>query len=276
MNAGEPWRTLAGFRGAAEFCTRIGMVNTASPANQLHRLAGRFLDAVLPPQCLGCGALVSDAGTLCADCWEHIDFLGPPQCASCGHPFEYEAGDGALCAACAATPPLYDRARSVFRYDEHSRGLILKFKHADRTHSAPAFGRWLVRAGDELLREADFLAPVPLHRWRLFQRRYNQAALLTCAVAKQAGGNIKLSPDLLHRRRRTPPQGRLSRAERMRNMAGAFVVRPGWRARIKGKRVLLVDDVLTTGATATACTRALLDSGARAVDVLTLARVVHT
>jgi ComF family protein len=251
------------------------MGNTASPSNPLHRLAGRLLDAVLPPQCLGCGALVGDAGTLCAACWEGIEFLGPPQCAACGHPFEYEAGDGALCAACAATPPLYDRARSVFRYDDKSRGLILGFKHADRTHSAPAFGRWLVRAGDDLLKDADLLVPVPLHRWRLFQRRYNQAALLTRAMAKQAGVGIEPSPDLLLRRRRTPSQGRFSRAERMRNVAGAFTLRPDERARIEGKRVLLVDDVLTTGATVTACTRTLLDAGAGAVDVLTLARVVR-
>ncbi len=159
------------------------------------------------------------------------------------------------------------------RYDEASRGLVLGFKHADRTDGAPAYGAWLARAGAELIAEADLIAPVPLHWMRLFARRYNQAALLARALARRAGRPV--AADLLLRRRHTPSQGRLSPAQRRRNVAGAFAVKPSRRPLLEGRRVLLVDDVLTTGATASACARTLRRDGARAVDVLVLARVVR-
>jgi ComF family protein len=245
---------------------------------------GRFaLDALLPPRCLVCGATVADAGALCAGCWSRMAVLGPPCCAACGYPFAYDMGDGpredgtegdgALCGACVKERPPFARARAALRYDEASKGLILAFKHGDRTDAAPALGRWLAHAGAELLAEADLVAPVPLHRWRLFRRRYNQAALLAQQVARAAGKPCL--PDLLERRRATPSQGRMSATERRRNVAGAFAVPARHRARLDGRRVLLVDDVLTTGATAGSCARALLAAGAGAVDLLTLARVVR-
>lgn len=240
---------------------------------------GRFvLDALLPPRCLVCGATVADAGALCAECWSRLTVLGPPWCAACGYPFEYELGEGAagaevLCGTCLKERPPFDRARAALRYDEASKGLILGFKHGDRTDAAPALGRWLARAGAELLAEADLVAPVPLHRWRLFRRRYNQAALLARELARAAAKPY--CPDLLERRRATPSQGHLSAAERRRNVAGAFAVPARHRAELAGRCVLLVDDVLTTGATAGACARALLAAGAEAVDLLTLARVVR-
>jgi ComF family protein len=168
---------------------------------------------------------------------------------------------------------VFERARAAFRYDEGSRDLILRFKHADRTDSSPAFARWMARAGDALLGDADLIAPVPLHWLRLFMRRYNQAALLASALAPLAGKPAV--NDLLQRRRRTPLQGGGVLA-RQRNVAGAFAVDPRRRAGLQDKRVLLVDDVLTTGATVSACASVLLRAGARAVDVLTLARVVRT
>ncbi|MEA2781777.1 MAG: hypothetical protein QOK29_3321 [Rhodospirillaceae bacterium] len=238
----------------------------------IRRAAGRLLDLVLPPRCMACGKPVAEAGALCPECWSAIAFLSPPFCSRCGYPFEYELGEETLCAACRASPPVYDRARAVLRYDAGSREMLLAFKHADRLDLVPAFGRWLARAGADLFAEADLIAPVPLHWTRLFTRRYNQAALLAQAVAREAGGSFR--PDLLIRRRRTAPQ-RLGRAARARNVAGAFAVPVRRRELVEGRRVLLVDDVRTTGATLNACARALKAVGASGVDVLTLAMVVR-
>ncbi len=232
----------------------------------------KVLDILLPPQCLACGSLVEGQGLLCPSCWDGIDFLGDPCCGICGSPFEFEAFAGALCGACMREPPPYRRARSVFAYDKNSSKLILAFKHGDRTDAAPAYGRWLARAGAELIGEADVIVPVPLHWMRLFRRKYNQAALLAGALGRLVDRPV--APDLLVRRRRTPTQGRLSPSARRKNVAGAFALKSSGKAAVSGKRVLLIDDVLTTGATAAACAKVLLKGGAARVDVLTLARVV--
>lgn len=239
----------------------------------LLRAAARAVDLLLPPLCIGCGVEVDAPGRLCPACWERVSYIVPPLCARCGFPFEYDPGPGALCAACTREPPDFDRARAVLRYDEGSRRLILGLKHGDRTEWAPAFGGWLARAGAELLAEADLVAPVPLHWTRLALRRFNQAALLAQAVGRAAG--VPVEPDLMVRRRRTPSQGGLTRVQRRTNVRGAFAVRPAHRARLSDRRVVLVDDVLTTGATAAACARALRHAGAAAVDVLVLARVAR-
>ena len=232
----------------------------------------RLLDLLLPPRCAGCGAAVAETGALCADCWGAIEFLAPPACQRCAYPFEYEVAGQNLCAACSARPPVFDRARAVLRYDAGSRNMLLAFKHADRMDLAPIFARWLVRAGGELLAEADVVAPVPLHWTRLWARRYNQAALLGRAAAAEA--KRPFLPDLLIRGKRTPPQ-KSGRAARARNVAGAFSVRGRRRRDLEGRRVLLVDDVRTTGATLEGCARALKAAGATGVDVLTLALVVR-
>lgn len=237
----------------------------------LRRAATAFLDLLLPPRCLACGATVSEAGTLCAPCWRGITFLGAPCCACCGLPFEFELAAATLCGACARAHPPFDRARAAMRYDEASRTLILAFKHGDRLHLAPAFGGWLKRAGAELVAQADIAVPVPLHWTRLFARRYNQAALL--AHALHAAGGPPVGADWLVRRRRTPSQGKRNAAARERNVRAAFAVRPG--REIRGKRILLIDDVFTTGATVGECARVLVRAGAAAVDVLTLARTVR-
>lgn len=238
----------------------------------VRRAASLALDLVLPARCLACGVEVDRQGRLCAVCWRGIRFLAPPCCECCGFPFAYDEGKGVLCGSCIARRPSYARARAVVAYDDASRGLVLAFKHGDRTHAAPAFAQWLGRAGAELLAEAELLAPVPLHRWRLLARRYNQAALLSAALARVYG--LPHRADLMQRLRQTPSQGHLSRRERRLNVRGAFGVRPRHLQRVAGRRVLLIDDVLTTGATVDACARALLRAGASAVDVLTLARVV--
>ncbi|CAA7616918.1 ComF family protein [Magnetospirillum sp. UT-4] len=240
------------------------------------RLAGLgrvMLDAVLPPLCLACGAVVAEPGSLCPECWEKVAFLGAPQCQSCGHPFDVDPGEGMLCGHCLADAPPWRRARAVFRYDDSSKALVLRFKHADRLEGAPAFARWMARAGADLLAGAELVAPVPLHPFRLLARRYNQAAVLAVALGRQAG--LPVEPRLLLRRRHTPAQGHLGREERRRNVRGAFAVNPKLRDAAAGKAVLLIDDVLTTGATVGECARVLRAAGAAAVDVLTLGRVVH-
>ena len=242
-----------------------------SPLRQLGRLA---LDAVLPPRCLACGEIVAEQGQVCARCWLGIDFIAGPVCACCGLPFEVPMPADALCGGCLAQPPDFDRARAAMRYGDISKRLILRFKHGDKLESVPSFGRWLARAGATLAGEADLIAPVPLHRWRLFWRRYNQAAMLALALGRVAGRPVL--PDLLQRRRATPSQGGLGRRARQLNVRGAFALRPAHGNRIAGRRVLLVDDVLTTGATVGACARALKRAGASGVDVITLARVVRS
>lgn len=237
--------------------------------SSLRRRLDLVVDALLPPRCLACGTIVGTAGLLCGPCWGGLAFIAGPQCACCGLPFPVDAGEGALCGACHADPPAFAAARAAVIYDDASRPLILGFKHGDRTHGAAAFARWMARAGAAIVAETDIVVPVPLHRWRLFTRRYNQSALLAKALGLAAG--LPVVVDALARRRATPSQGGLDRAARFANVRGAFAVRR--RGGIEGRRVLLVDDVLTTGATAEACAKTLLRAGARAVSVLTLARV---
>ncbi|MGH6886399.1 MAG: ComF family protein [Geminicoccales bacterium] len=253
------------------------------------RRAGRLLlDALLPPLCLACRAAVGAPGSLCGDCWSGLDFLGAPLCHACGYPLPYDPNpnDSApndpgpndprcetLCAACAAERPPYGRARAALAYDDASRGLILAFKHGDRLEAAPLFARWLALAGAGLLERCDLVVPVPLHWTRLFSRRYNQSALLAGALSQTSGK--PLVARLLLRRRATPSQGRLSRAQRQRNVAGAFALAPDAKRKIAGRRLLLIDDVVTTGATAAACARVLKRGGAAEVDLLALARVVR-
>lgn len=239
----------------------------------VRRFGDRVLDLFLPPQCLACRATIDRQGALCAACWESVDFLASPCCGICGHPFEFDPGEGALCAACLDRRPAYGRARAVLRYAPPARDLVLGFKYGDQTYAAPAFGRWLARAGRELLAEADVLVPVPLHWTRLFQRRFNQSILIARALARESG--LPMAADLLMRLRRTPPQGRLSPAARRRNVQGAFAVRSGREESVAGRKVLLIDDVMTTGATIEACAEALFEAGAAGVDALTLARVVR-
>jgi ComF family protein len=245
--------------------------------NLIKTLGRRVIDALLPQRCIGCGAIIETGadtgGAVCASCWNDLHFLAPPSCACCGIPFPYDLPDDTLCAACTAHPPAFDRARAALRYDDACRPLVTRFKYADQTDRAPAFGRMLMRIAAPLLAEADVIAPVPLHRWRLVSRRYNQSALLASALAKAAGREIE--PDLMQRRRSTRPQVGMSARARRRNVSGAFAVRPAKLDLVKDRRILLVDDVFTTGATVEECAKVLRRAGAAGVDVVTLARVVR-
>ncbi len=200
-----------------------------------------------------------------------ISFIDAPLCDGCGAPFAYELGPGARCAACAGRTPAFDRARAACLYDEHARDLILKLKHADRTDLSGLFAHWIARAAADILPEQDAIIPVPLHPLRLLSRRYNQAAEIARPVARLAG--LPYFADPVVRVRRTASQGGKSATGRKRNVAGVFTVPKGWRARVKDKRLLLIDDVLTTGATVEGCARALKAAGAARVDVAVIARV---
>jgi len=228
------------------------------------------LDILFPPHCLGCRAQVSQAG-FCAACWSAITFLDGPGCSCCGLPFAVALEGDNLCAACLAQPPAFDMARAILAYDEKSRGAVLALKHADRLDLVPGFARWLSRTGRTMLENSDMVVPVPLHPLRLWRRRYNQSAELARRLARD--WNLPYEPLALVRNRSTQSQGAMPSAKaRRRNVLGAFKVPLG--ARVAGKRILLLDDVLTTGATVQACARALKRAGAARVHVLVLARVV--
>ncbi len=239
-------------------------------ARMARRIGAVALDLLLPPAALDEADRPQSPG-LSARTWERIQFLDEPVCDGCGAPFEYDLGEGARCAACMARPRAFARARAACLYDEHSRDLILKLKHADRPDLARLFALWLVRAAGELAQDCDVVVPVPLHRWRLFTRRYNQAAEIARPLARRTG--LRYRPDALVRARDTGTQGGKSARGRRMNVRGAFRVPPRAAHGIAGKRVLLVDDVLTTGATAEACAKALLKAGAAAVDLAVVARV---
>lgn len=235
------------------------------------------LDSVLPPLCPATSVPVDQAGMVDPEYWAQLKFIRAPFCPSCGVPMPYDAGGGALdilkCVECLTHPPAFDGARAALVYDEISKPLILRFKHADQMHIGPVFTPWLLQAGQEILAQSDLIVPVPLHRRRLWARRYNQSAILARSIGKAIGKSVCL--DALVRTKATPPQEKLNRAARAKNVVNVFAVAPAHRVRVaQAKTIVLVDDVLTTGATVGACAKALKDAGAGAVYVLTIARVL--
>jgi ComF family protein len=248
--------------------------NTLRLAHGVWSHAARLaLDIALPTLCVACREPVNGEG-VCAKCWAKMSFIAPPYCPRLGIPFVYDPGPGMLSMEAIADPPAYQRARAAVRYDDVARTLVHALKYQDRTDLAPAMGRWMARAGHELLGEADVLVPVPLHWRRGWSRRYNQSGALARTIARQSG--VKLASEALRRVRSTQQQIGLSRSQRASNVQGAFKVATERLATIQGRRVILVDDVLTSGATVDACARALLRAKAAQVDVLVFARVVDS
>ncbi|UIJ44076.1 double zinc ribbon domain-containing protein [Sphingomonas cannabina] len=224
----------------------------------------------LPPRCPGCGAVVEADHRFCAACWASFDFLGPPWCAGCALPFEFDRGEEALCGACLADPPPYAGARAAVAYGEIAKTVALRLKYGGRSAFAETAARQMARL---LPGDAQLIVPVPLHRWRLWSRGYNQAALIAGGLAK--GSGIPHEPRLLLRAKATPVLRGLGPRQRAKAVAGAFALADGAGERLSEKHVVLVDDVYTTGATVAACTRVLLKGGAARVTVLAWARVIE-
>lgn len=243
--------------------------------NKLTRAVARVaLDLILPPLCLKCRAPVSEPQSVCAPCWSNLRFLSAPQCVQCGLPFPHDLGADVKCAACIAKPPPFAVSRAALAYDDASRDLILGFKHADRLEPVPLFARWMAAAARDAVADADLLIPVPLHWRRLVSRRYNQAALLANALG--ALTRLPVDTGALLRVKATPSQGEMPSARaRAKNVVRAFALAERGKAKIAGRRIVLVDDVLTTGATVSACAKRLTKAGATCVSVVTLARVVR-
>ncbi|MFC7052135.1 ComF family protein [Hansschlegelia quercus] len=230
------------------------------------------LDFALPPQCLACSKPVIDSGGLCAGCWSVLQPIERPYCERLGTPFPADYGPGLLSPAAIANPPAYDRARAVARFDGSARELVHRLKYADGVHLARPLGGMMARAGAELLGPGAVILPVPLHRGRLWSRRFNQAALLAREATRLSGAELRT--DLLLRVKPTRPQVGLTAAERAANLAGAFRLADGAAAALKSRRVVIVDDVLTTGATVDRLSRLVRRAGAESVDVLVFALVV--
>jgi ComF family protein len=245
-----------------------------SRAASIARLAlGHVLNFALPPLCPACRGLVDGQGGLCATCWSTLSFIAPPYCERLGIPFVYDPGPGVLSMEAIANPPAYARARAAVRFDDVARKLVHALKYSDRLDLAPMMGGWMAQAGRELLANADAIVSVPLHWRRLWTRRFNQAVMLAKVISENSG--VPTAHHVLERTRATPQQVGLSRPERASNVQGAFRVADGAKVDIRDKRLVLVDDVLTSGATIDNCARTLLRAGASNVDVLVFARVVE-
>lgn len=248
---------------------RAPVVRAAAALRRAGRLA---LDFALPLLCPSCREPLGEGIGLCASCWSKLSLIEPPYCARLGIPFAFDPGAGLLSMEAIANPPAYDRARAAVRYDDVAGSLVHQLKYGDRLDLAPMMGRWMARAGRELLADANGLVPVPLHWRRLWARRFNQSAALARAISTLCG--VPVVHGGLKRVRATPQQVGLSKAERADNVQGVFRVPGERKAGITGLRIVLIDDVLTSGATVDACARTLLRAGAAHVDVLVFARVV--
>jgi ComF family protein len=247
-------------------------VHIRRAADAIRAVLRTALDLALPPLCPACREPV-ESQALCPACWSKLSFITRPYCERLGIPFVYDPGPGILSMEAIADPPAYQRARAAVRFDEISRALVHALKYGDRLDLAPMMGRWVSHAGRELLADADALVPVPLHWRRLWARRFNQSAMLAAAIAAESG--VPIAAGALKRVKPTAQQVGLSRTERATNVQGAFRVPPEARGAVAGRRLILVDDVLTSGATVDGCARALLRAGAANVDVLIFARVAE-
>ena len=239
----------------------------------LNNLLRFILDIILPPRCLICGTVVYKENGLCSECFNKISFLSDQSCPVCGRPYTFpiENSKQMICAKCLTKPPKLEGLKAVFSYDNFSKNLILPFKHADRTDVVPYLSKLMYQRGKDILSDCDYIIPVPLHWQRLMKRKYNQAALLAVQLEKLSDKKCLLTT--LKRIKKTENQGHKTKEERLENIKDAFFIsRP---ERIKGKSIVLVDDVYTTGATLNECAKVLIKAGAKSVKALVIARVCY-
>ncbi|MDG1288059.1 MAG: ComF family protein [Rickettsiales bacterium] len=239
----------------------------------LMQVLRQSLNLLFPPQCGLCREMVGENGGVCSDCWQKLNFISAPFCSHCGYPHEFDMGQGAQCAACMETTPEYHGHRSVLHFDDASKRLIHDLKYYDKPLMLDTFARWMAQASPEWIDlDEALLVPVPIHRWRLLKRKYNQSALLAKRLASLQ--EMHVGYNILTRIKNNPPQASLPRKERLKNLSGAFAVNPKKREAIKGRTIILIDDVMTTGATINACAKQLKKAGSGRVYCLTLARTV--
>ena len=232
-----------------------------------------LVDLIYPPRCPVCGEGIAHQDGLCSNCWSELSIPGAPACALCQRPFGTDfATDGSVCAPCLGSPPRHDGIAAGTIYNDAARKLVLAFKRGRRIALAPMLAR-LIAARLPPLDGEWLVAPVPLHRWRLWRRGFNQAGLIARELSRLTGGNLAV--DALRRRKRTPMLGGLGRKARARALSGAIVADERWAGRIRGANVVLVDDVLTSGATSDACVAALKRAGATRVVVACFSRVIE-
>jgi ComF family protein len=233
-----------------------------------HKFLSTLKDICFPLTCCNCGQFVDSEG-LCSECWKTIKWTGDPKCRICGIPFEIDVD--MLCPECLRKKPHFDKAISVFEYDDFSKDMILKFKHGDMTFMSRQLAAWIYRASENEIKNADIIVPVPIHFFKRLKRKYNQSELLAQELEKISG--IPCEPRILQKIKSTPQQEGLSRSTRLKNINGSFGVNPEYSPRLNAKTVVLLDDVLTTGSTAGECSKILKKHGATKVIVLTIARV---
>jgi ComF family protein len=250
-----------------------GIAAGASLYTRLRRMAGSALNLALPPLCLGCAKPVGTAASLCPACWQGMEFIARPYCERLGTPFQTDLGPGILSLKAITDPPSFGRLRAAARYDATARLLVHRLKYSDRLDLGAAMGRWMVRAGHEVLDGADLLVPVPLHRMRFWGRRFNQAGELAKAIARETG--LPVEHEALRRVKATKSQVGLSATERARNLSGAFRPAAAAGETVRGRRVVLIDDVMTTGATLNSAASVLRRAGAAEVDAIVFALVAE-
>ncbi|MFD2206888.1 ComF family protein [Kiloniella antarctica] len=249
----------------------LKFVSRSVPEAVLSLVSG-IVDYALPPVCGNCQEPVLNSNGICGVCWASLTFISDPCCVCCGYPFDYFVKDDVLCGECLRSPKSFDRCRSALSYDDHSKNMIIGFKHADRTYLTKLFTRWIALVGKEILMDVDFISPVPLHPRRLLARRYNQSGLLAQKIA-YSHKKVYL-PDLLLRTKNTSSQGHLSLINRWKNVRTAFEINPKYADCIRNKNIILIDDVYTTGATLEACSRVLKKQKVAKINVLVLSRVL--
>ena len=240
----------------------------------MKKISKKILNVILPASCISCHKVILDDKTgVCAECWKELDFITKPMCDNCGFPFDFSMEEGTLCAECLTEESKFSKMRCVFKYNDKSKKMILALKYGDRTDTVGVLSDFMIKAGADFIDDIDIVMPVPLHRCRLFRRKYNQSALLAKAISNKTGAEF--AADGLVRVKHTKPQGHFTRSVRKNNLKGAF--KHNEKHSFKGKRVLLVDDVITTGATVNNCVKVLKKKHKDCdVYVLGLARVLLT